>query len=361
MPTKIVVLTRNGESCDTRKRDGDLVRCHFDDPVDDSWAADIIPGKRKAMPSDVRTVKKVLGTARKRGHDQVRSQLGGAADDDSRCPDVDGLRRTESTFPDTDSNKKKQRRKYHQKNKEIQPSFCCAVCGRHDFETETGGLRHQSECNGQCNSKGPWKCSICGRDNFSTSQAFSGHWRCCNKGSHVTQLSLSLQPEVLRDEFAKLSDFNKLILGSMEFFEASESDVDKQVAGNGRRNIEVGNIGIRCKECVQTGVLTVGSISYTNDLKTLPHNMYVMTKRHLLGNCPNVVPTLRFELERSKKCSTSQSMTKGALGLPSYLRRLIASYELTDDGKANGVRRQTLSSIMEADYLRAVATNEVEL
>jgi hypothetical protein len=359
MPTAVVVSTRRGGCTDTKTRD---IINQFDDAVEDSWSPGTgsVSGERQLIPSDILAVDKVVGPAPTQENAVVRNQLEGV-DDDSWSPDVAVGRDTESLSQDSHSKKKRQRKHYHQKNKENQQSFCCAVCGRHDFETETGGLRHQSECDGQYNSKGPWKCAICGRDKFSTSQAFSGHWRCCNKGDHITQSDLCLQPEVLSDEFAKLSDFNRLILGSMEFFEASESDVIKQMVGNGRRSIEFGNVGIRCKSCVQVGVLTVGSISYTNDLKTMPHNLYVMTKRHLLGNCPNVIPSLRSDLKRSKKCSTSQSMKKGAVGLPTYLRLLNTCYELTDDGKANGVRRRKLSSSWEAEKPSDILMNVVEL
>lgn len=240
--------------------------------------------------------------------------------------------------------KKEQRRAYHEKSKSIKSgglTLCCSICGRHNFETESGAARHQAECDGQSNAKGPWKCSVCGKNKFSTSQAFAGHWRCCNKGRNVTKSSLSLRPDAFHNDYLKLSDFSQIIADSIELFAATEADVERQVVGNGRRKIEVGNIGIRCRQCAKNGVLTVGSISYPNDLKTFPHNMYSMTKRHLMGNCQSVSYDLQQRLQLSKQCSTSQSMQKGAIGLPAYVRILTGYLDLTDDGKTEGVYQRT--------------------
>jgi hypothetical protein len=158
----------------------------------------------------------------------------------------------------------------------------------------------------------------------------------------VTQASLSLEPVALETERVKLSDFNLLIVKSIELFEASATDVEMQHLGSGNRKIELGNVGIRCRHCAQLGVLTIGSVSYTNNLTTLPHNMYTMVARHLLESCSNVREDLKHQLLQAKKSSTSQSLRKGALGLPAYLRLLIELYGLTDDGKREGVRRKSV-------------------
>jgi hypothetical protein len=223
-----------------------------------------------------------------------------------------------------------------------QPRGYCSICGCRDFVTSTEAAHHEAECNVYSNSNGPWKCRICGKSNFPNSAAIAGHWRCCNKGSTVTQASLSLEPVALESERDKLSDFNRLIVKSIELFEASAIDVEMQHLGNGYRKIEVGNVGIRCRHCAQLGVLTIGSIAYTNELKHLPHNMYTMVVRHLLESCQNVREDLKHQLRQAKTSSTSQSLRKGALGLPAYLRLLIDHYGLTDVGKREGIRRKSV-------------------
>lgn len=245
----------------------------------------------------------------------------------------------------------------------------CSKCGRFNFATATGARRHEAACDGGTtqNPKGPWKCPTCGRDSFLTSQAFGGHYRCChrvqrrpggegNGGGVVmmtpTCLSLgrgyhdnnndddsstcSTSPmEVAR---LKLSNFNKLVLECIELFEASQSDVNVQVTANGKRHISVGNVGIRCVHCARNDTLPVGSTTYTSDLKTLPHAMYVMVQRHLLATCAHIDDDMKRQLRETKKNSTSQSMTKGNIGLPAYLRLLAEKCGLTDDDKKLGVR-----------------------
>jgi hypothetical protein len=269
--------------------------------------------------------------------------------DDDKILDVsdDVDNDNEEWLPPERAGKKTKRRK--KKDKEIksnivpkQPKGYCSICGRRNFVTSTEAARHEAECHVSSNSNGPWKCRICGKSNFQTSAAIAGHWRCCNKGSTVTQASLSLEPVALEKERVKLSDFNRLIVKSIELFEASTTDVEMQHLGNGYRKIELGNVGIRCRHCAQLGVLTIGSISYTNDLKHLPHNMYTMVVRHLLESCHNVREHLKHQLLQAKTSSTSQSMRKGALGLPAYLRLLIDHYDLTDDGRREGVRRKSV-------------------
>lgn len=214
--------------------------------------------------------------------------------------------------------------------------FHCPICGRRDFMTGTEAQEHEAKC---YNPHGPWLCSICGKTEFTTSQAFAGHWRCCNKGSIVTEATLSLLPPEYRTAAGQLSDFNQLVTSCIELFEATKSDCEKQNVGNGRRKVSVGNLGIRCRHCAKQGVMTIGSTAYTSDLKTIPHNIYVMVQRHLFQTCKSVSKHLKTELETTKKDSTSQSVKKGGLGLPTYLRMLNDHFKLTDDGKRDGVRR----------------------
>lgn len=270
-------------------------------------------------------------------------------EDDDKIPDAadDDNNEDDEWMPPKRAAKKRKRRK--KKEEEIksnvlpkQPRGYCSICGRRNFVTSTEAARHEAECDVYSNSNGPWKCRICGKSNFQNSAAIAGHWRCCNKGSTVTQASLSLEPVALESERDKLSDFNRLIVKSIELFEASAIDVEMQHLGNGYRKIEVGNVGIRCRHCAQLGVLTIGSIAYTNELKHLPHNMYTMVVRHLLESCRSVREDLKHQLLQAKPSSTSQSLRKGALGLPAYLRLLIDHYDLTDDGKREGIRRKSV-------------------
>jgi hypothetical protein len=273
---------------------------------------------------------------------RVIDQFEDASEDEfvTAPPEGNGSDQGDDEFvPDdvVESPKKRRRKKALKADSE---KHHCSVCGRYDFVTKSGAARHQAECDGKTNPGGPWECAVCGKNTFLTSQAFGGHWRCCNKGSSVTQAALSLRPEVLQADRDKLSDFNKLITESIELFEASKTDVETQKIGNGRRNIELGNVGIRCRHCAELGVMTIGSIAYTNDLQPLPNNMFTMVKRHLLETCQNVSKELRSTLLDAKKFSTSQSMSKGRIGLPAYLRTLITHFDLTDEGKKEGVRRR---------------------
>ena len=342
--------TKAAETSQTREGQDDDEFDQFSDPVDDVWVPTVDYRVNHVLLAPQPTVDNRSNVTAERFSPSESS-----AENKSRKPRVP---------PDTVAvRKKEQRRAYHKKNKSIQSAgltLCCSICGRHNFETESGAARHQAECDGQSNAKGPWKCSVCGKNKFSTSQAFAGHWRCCNKGRNVTKSSLSLRPDAFHNEYLKLSDFSQIITDSIELFAATESDVEKQAVGNGRRKIEVGNIGIRCRHCARVGVLTVGSISYPNDLKTVPHNMYSMAKRHLMGNCHNVSYDLQQRLQLSKQCSTSQSMQKGAIGLPAYVRILIGYLDLTDDGKTKGVhQKKTMPSLEVHTPTPTITTSEV--
>jgi hypothetical protein len=216
----------------------------------------------------------------------------------------------------------------------------CSICGRRDFVTSTGAARHEEDCNGSSNPNGPWNCKICGRSSFSTSQAFAGHIRCCNKGQNVSQTIVSMRPPALETQRILLSDFNRLVTEALELFEATESDMAKQIVGSGRRRIEAGNVGIRCVHCARAGVLTSGSIAYTYSLKTLAHNMGGMVTRHLLKSCQNMDPTLRHRMCQVRKTTLRESMSKGRIGLPAYMHLLATEFDLTDYGERNGVWRR---------------------
>lgn len=188
-----------------------------------------------------------------------------------------------------------------------------------------------------------WTCDVCGTTGFRTSQAFSSHKRCCSTdrttaGTVVPKSGISLLPDCLKLSSSKLSDLSHLLVsGSIELFEATDADLEVQNGGSGNRNIEVGNIGIRCVHCSNGGVMRTGSVSYPNNLQTLPHNVYNMVHRHLLNSCQAITSDIRYRIVRAKLESTSQSVRRGGLGLPAYLKMVYAYYDLTDGGLKEGI------------------------
>jgi hypothetical protein len=217
--------------------------------------------------------------------------------------------------------------------------YSCSKCGRTDFLSATGSEYHQGRCDGTRNPKGPWKCSNCGKSDFSTSQAFSGHARCCHPRT-ITDTSITLTPASLIPNRKQLSDYNFSLTASLELFESSEADVKKQMIGNGKRHIAVGNVGIRCSFCAMNNNMTAGSITYPHQLKFLPHDCYVMAKRHLLGNCKAIPKEIQQRLSSTKKSSVSQSMRTNFIGLPLYFNMIVEAFDLTDDGVSDGIRRR---------------------
>ena len=189
------------------------------------------------------------------------------------------------------------------------------------------------------NTESPWKCSNCGKSDFKTSQAYGGHVRCCHART-ITETTITLTPAPLIPNRKQLSEYNFSLTASLELFEASEADVQKQMIGNGKRPIAVGNVGIRCSFCAMNKIMTAGSITYPHQLKFLPHDCFVMAKRHLLGNCKAIPTEIQRRLESTKKSSLSQSLRKHFIGLPIYLNMIVEIFDLTDDGVRNGIRRR---------------------
>ena len=187
-----------------------------------------------------------------------------------------------------------------------------------------------------------WTCSVCGRNDFRCSQALGSHLNSCREGgdNSVTQEKFSLKPTLLTERISILSSFNQLVTKSIELFEAAENDVERQNRGCGKRRIQVGDVGIRCKYCANSNKMTSGSIHYASNLKLLHANIYVMADRHLLKNCPSIDADQREEMRTTKKSTTRESMSAGRIGLPVYLKDVIAHFSLTDNGATDGVRRQ---------------------
>lgn len=292
------------------------------------------------VPERISTAKRKLDIASERG-----AKSGGT--EAIPCPSHDLDDDDDEEYIDEDERSIQKRGRKSEKSMSTSKSksqgtkeeYSCSMCHRTDFLSPTGFAHHQSRCDGTRNSTGPWTCSNCGKNDFSTSQAYGGHARCCHPRESVTETSISLAPKSLMAERARLSEFNFCLTASLELFEASNADVEKQLIGNGRRHILLGNVGIRCSFCAMSHTMSTGAITYPHHLKPLPHNCYVMVQRHLLGNCTAIPDSIRKRLVETKKSSINHSMKKNALGLPFYLNMIIEKFKLTDDGKRNGIRR----------------------
>ena len=148
---------------------------------------------------------------------------------------------------------------------------------------------------------------------------------------------LSLRPERWNPTRETLSDFNILVTNWIELIQASQSDIDSLPSRHRKRNPLVGAIGIRCIYCVGKSCSSTGSISFPDDLITLPHNIYMMTKRHMLTSCQNIPKAVQEQMNETRPFSTQQSMSRGRIGLPAYLKLLIDDFGLTDHGRKDGI------------------------
>jgi hypothetical protein len=187
----------------------------------------------------------------------------------------------------------------------------------------------------------PWVCTACGKKDFTARAGFLAHCRCC-LSHNMTGRRLTLRPACLQSKREKLSDFNFHVTESIELVEASEIDIEtltNHSNQNRRRMPQVGNVGIRCVHC--DGSIVVGALRFPDDLATIPHNMYSMVERHLLASCPKTDERVRQQLRDTKVLTTKQSMTKGRIGLPTYLKLLQTEFGLTDYGKKEGVHFTT--------------------
>jgi len=216
--------------------------------------------------------------------------------------------------------------------------FACSLCGMVPFETALDAMNHEHACNGNSNPLGPWMCVICRKTDFQRNQAFQSHRGCClPRNSTMTGDCLSLCPERWNSTRETLSDFNILVTNSIELIQASQSDIESLPCRHRKRNPLVGAIGIRCIYCVGKACSSTGSISFPDDLGTLPHNIYMMTKRHMLNSCQNIPKAMKEQMNATRPFSTQQSGSKGRIGLPAYLKILINDFGLTDNGKKEGI------------------------
>lgn len=263
--------------------------------------------------------------------------------------DEDNEREEEWEDADTKANNSSRKRPKSRKHKQmtipdelgnntIADAHACSVCGCLGFASLAEAEAHQTEClcRRGTNKHGPWKCVKCGKYDFTTSQGFASHRvSCCHKNPISSGASLTLRPTCLESQRESLSDFNYLVTESIEFIEATSSDVKRLGRSQRKRDPLEGNIGIRCVYCQGQ---TSRSISFPDDCKALPNNIYNMTKRHLMESCPSIPSQVRTKLTETKQSTTSQSMMKDRIGLPIYLKMVQVEFGLTDHGKKEGIR-----------------------
>ena len=231
-----------------------------------------------------------------------------------------------------------------QSNNNNNKVFSCSRCGRIDFDSQIELNQHKNAYSGisTCNSEGCWKCSICDKSDFRSKFAFNSHILICKASACNTATDgiLSMKPSSLEIQRSQLSDFNILVTESIELFELGEDDVERFAIRHRKRHPQCGDVGIRCVYCAEKGVQPPGSVSYPDNLKSLPFNVYNMTNRHLLLSCKNIPKHTQKELKTTKKNTTSQSMEKKSIGLPVYLKMLVHEFNLTDDkDEKQGIQR----------------------
>mmetsp|Transcript_4782 Transcript_4782/g.6911 ORF Transcript_4782/g.6911 Transcript_4782/m.6911 type:complete len:295 (+) Transcript_4782:101-985(+) len=223
--------------------------------------------------------------------------------------------------------------------------FSCTKCKRR-FASRVEFMKHTR----------PWKCHTCGKSDFTTSQAFSGHSRCCyklhNSSSAINESGIfrikdgckpsgmiSLKLKCLQEEQKKLSDFNQMITdGCISLFEATSVDANFQIGRNRVADVREGDIGIRCTNCWIRNSAPPGSVIFPQEIKNLPHNVSNMVKRHL-SSCLHIPMETRRELLHNKQFTTSQSMTKGRIGFPTYMKLLCEKLNLKNRVNREGVFR----------------------
>jgi hypothetical protein len=94
-----------------------------------------------------------------------------------------------------------------------------------------------------------------------------------------------------------LSDHQVLVRKQIEFFEAQVDDVNVVMPGR-RKEIILGQVGIRCRHCAGVPVhqRTKGSVYYPAKLKGLYQAAQNMSGSHLCESCDNIDPFLKAEL-----------------------------------------------------------------
>jgi hypothetical protein len=156
----------------------------------------------------------------------------------------------------------------------------------------------------------------------------------------------------IQDEAAKLTPFNRLTVEALDLYQVTADDLPLLAARRKKSltNVPVGSVGIRCRYCAANDatMTTVGSLLFPGRLSSLSAILYHMRERHLVDTeCPHLplsVHTRFCQLQQASTGTGSRSAGRNGhpvVGLPSYLRGVMAHYHIVDNPQGNGiVRRQ---------------------
>jgi len=123
----------------------------------------------------------------------------------------------------------------------------------------------------------------------------------------------------LQEERSKLSDYNNMLLESMELFRATQY-INRAVPGQ---------IGLRCVHCARKKVRHGGSVAFPGRPEAFGVSVCAMGSQHLRDNakpskaCPYVSPELRTRLEQASKISFLQTSERGGTDVARYVMRVL--------------------------------------
>lgn len=158
----------------------------------------------------------------------------------------------------------------------------------------------------------------------------------------------------IQDEAAKLTTFNRLTVEALDLYQVTADDLPLLAARRKKSltNVPIGSVGIRCRYCAahDATMTTVGSLLFPGRLASLSAILYHMRERHLVGTeCPHLPTSVHTRFRQLQQTSTgagsrsvSGSGRKGqpVVGLPSYLRVVMAHYQVVDNPRGNGIVRR---------------------
>lgn len=109
---------------------------------------------------------------------------------------------------------------------------------------------------------------------------------------------------LLPNDKALLSDYQILIRESLEFFEVQQSDLLSSVPGR-KKNVELGQVGIRCKYCAHRPPhwRGRGAVYFPGNLASVYQAAQNMATNHLLKSCEEIPQDVkdRFAAARQKQ------------------------------------------------------------
>ena len=145
--------------------------------------------------------------------------------------------------------------------------------------------------------------------------------------------TLSLTPPDLAAEAKCMSDFAQLIAQCTEFYTAQASDLPIHKWNGGI--VPAGSVGIQCKFCSVSQKTTRqrvrdGELVFPARSQTLAIIFYQFVDRHLIAKCASIPSATKSRLRSTKITTTSQSMRHGRIGFPTYIRFILAHYQLAD-------------------------------